>query len=78
MSEQQREYYECRPGSNCQSDGLPLPINALQDTVTGCTECASIHSAMNIRTKFDKFWIKFYNGKAQSVPTDLMTLQFAQ
>lgn len=72
----QREYYDCKPGSNCQTEGRPLPVDSLQDKITGCEDCASIHSAMKIRTEYDQFWIKFYNNKAQNFQTDLLSLQF--
>ena len=41
-----------------------------------CDDCASIHSAFKIRTKYDQYWLKFYNQKAQNFDSDVMKLQF--
>lgn len=71
-----REFYQCPPGSNCTSFGLPIAAKTVQDVQTGCNDCASIHSSMKIRTKYDQFWLKFYNEKAQNFESDLLKLQF--
>jgi hypothetical protein len=31
---------------------------------------------MKIRTKFDQYWLKFYNQKSQNFDSDVMKLQF--
>jgi len=76
MDSQTREYYQCPPGSNCVTHGLPLQAKTLQDVQTPCSECASIHSAFTIRTPYDQYWLKFYNAKAQQFSSNVMDLQF--
>lgn len=73
---QPKEFYQCPPGSNCQTYGLPVAAKTVQQIQTGCDDCASIHKATQIRTKYDQYWLKFYNHKAQQFNSDLMTLQF--
>jgi len=48
----------------------------VQTLYSPCEECASIYQAKDIRTKYDQFWINYYNQKAQSNPTDLLELTF--
>jgi hypothetical protein len=76
MNGQPKEFYQCPPGSNCASMGLPVAANTVQDVITGCDDCVSIHSAFKIRTKYDQYWLKFYNQKAQNFDSDVMKLQF--
>lgn len=76
MNRQPKEFYQCPPGSNCASMGLPVAANTVQDVQTGCDDCVSIHSAFKIRTKYDQYWLKFYNQKAQNFDSDVMKLQF--
>lgn len=40
-------------------------------------EYNGIYEAKKIRTKYDQFWLHFYDNKAKNSPTDLMDLQFA-
>ena len=80
MSNQQpsiQENYQCSSNSNCAAMPINSAANTTQDLYTPCTECSSIYNARKIRTSYDKFWLKFYNNKAQNTATDLMDLQFA-
>ena len=52
-------------------------INQIQNINTSCNEYSGIHEAKKIRTKYDQFWLHFYDNKAKNSPTDLMDLQFA-
>jgi len=71
-----KEFYQCPPGSNCGSAGLPLAAKTLQEVHSGCPDCASIHASMKIRTDYDQHWLRFYNQRAQNFDTDLMKLRF--
>jgi len=75
----QKEHYGASNNDNYTTNAMPIvaPITTLQDTQTSCTDCASIYNAKKIRTDYDRFWMQFYNNKAQNTPTDLMDLQFA-
>ena len=85
MSREQRqqpkniEHYGVNNNNNYNTNAMPLdaPVNTLQNTQTSCTDCASIYNAKKIRTDYDRFWMQFYNNKAQNTSTDLMDLQFA-
>jgi hypothetical protein len=67
-----KENYDC-----CPSSAKNEHVKKLQNLSTPCGECASIYYAKKNRTDYDKFWIKFYNTKAQNTPTNLLDLQFA-
>lgn len=76
MSNQQKiENYDCR--DNCPTSAIIEDVKNVQNLYSPCEDCASIYNAGKIRTAYDKFWIKFYNNKAQNTPTDLFDLQFA-
>jgi len=48
----------------------------LQKVYSPCMDCPGIHQAFRVRTKYDQFWIDFYNRKAKSAPTNLVDLSF--
>lgn len=73
-----REYYNCPPGSNCSSDGLPMASKTLNTLYSPCQDCASIHHASRVRTAYDLYMLQSYNTKAQNSDTDLMRLQFTR
>lgn len=68
------ENYDC---NNCPAAVKSEEVKNLQKMVSPCSECASIYHAKKIRTDYDKFWLNFYNTKAQNTPTNLLDLQFA-
>lgn len=70
----QKENYEC---PNCKAVPVNESIGQVQDLYSPCEECTSIHNAKKFRTAYDRFWLQYYNNKAQNAPTDLMDLQFA-
>lgn len=73
-----RESYDYPPYTNGSFYGKAVPPNEIQNTLTPCSDCYSIHQANKNRTDYDRFWLKFYNNKAQNYDTDLMKLQFSR
>lgn len=70
------EKYNYKPGSNGTFAGYPLPDKDTGKEVTACTECLAVRNAFAIRTEYDKYFMEFYNNKAQNFETDLLALQF--
>jgi len=52
-------------------------VQEVQKVYTPCTDCGSIYLAKTVRSKYDQYWMQFYNTKSQSYPSNLTTLQFA-
>jgi len=71
-----KENYQCS-GSTCPTHPMNEDVGQVQNLYSPCEECSSIHNAKKIRTAYDKFWLQFYNNKAQQANTDLLDLQFA-
>lgn len=69
-----KEEYVC---NQCKTMPLHDDASQIQDINSGCMECSSIYNAKKIRTAYDKYWIQYYNNKAQNTSTDLLNLQFA-
>jgi len=77
MSQNQKEFYD----NNFREGGAQPQFDTayqVQDINTPCTECSSIYNAKKIRTKYDQYWMQFYNSKSKNTNTDLISLQFAK
>ena len=48
----------------------------VQQLYSPCEECSSIYEAKAVRTKYDQFWINYYNHKANQASTNLIDLHF--
>ena len=73
-NEEKIENYDC---TNCPADPINEEVKNTQNLYSPCEDCASIYNAKKFRTAYDKFWIQYYNTKAQNTQTDLLELQFA-
>jgi hypothetical protein len=73
---EQREYYQCPPGTNCWAAGKPVDEKRTGKSLSANPSSPDFLKATKVRTAYDQYWLKFYNNRSNNYETNMMTLQF--
>ena len=72
------ENYQNCSGRNCIAEPVSATAAQTGQIQTACPDCPLIYRVASDRTAYDKYWLQYYNSKANATNYDLLSLQFAQ